>query len=189
MDFLTFFSKAIDALAWPIATVVLVTRHRDEIGKLVPQLKRVKAGPLEAEFEREVMEVKANTGNTRPTNQSCNVDPASKNSLIQLAELHPRSAILEAWTLLEATARTVLQCKEKPNELRSYIPAARLAEPLAELGILNQRQVTLFHELRRLRNDVAHSTDLRPSAAAAKNYLEMSSQLQGQIEGVAETVG
>jgi len=45
-------------------------------------------------------------------------------------------------------------------------------------GRIDQSQVTLFHELRRLRNDVAHLVGLAPDAEAARSYIELAGQLQ-----------
>ncbi|MDO9003602.1 MAG: hypothetical protein Q7V20_09140 [Aquabacterium sp.] len=51
MDWLTFISKMAEALAWPIAVLTVVLLLRGELLKIIPLLKKLKAGPLEAEFE------------------------------------------------------------------------------------------------------------------------------------------
>lgn len=188
MDWLTFASKVIESISWPIAAVALVLLLREEIAKLAPFLKKFKAGPLEAEFERDVKElreIKDSTPQlTKPADAQA-VDTASKNFLFQLAELHPRSAILESWVRLEAAARAVLTHKNIAAS-KSYIPAARLAEPLAQREVLNQGQVTLFHELRRLRNEVAHAQGFEPTQESARAYIDLASFLQGWLEGHAQ---
>lgn len=188
MDWLTFVSKVIEALAWPVAAVALVFLLRDEISKLAPFIKKVKAGPLEAEFEREVKELKeikeAAPERVKPAEAQA-ADTASKNFLFQLAELHPRSAILESWVRVEAAARAVLAKTSIPVSKPGYVPAARLAEPLAQQEVLDQGQVTLFHELRRLRNEVAHAQGFEPTQEAARAYIDLASFLQGWLEGHA----
>ena len=186
MDWLTFISKVIESLAWPIAAVALVVLLRDEIAKLAPLIKRVKAGPLEAEFEREVKELKASTPEPSASGEAPPPDTASKSFLFQLAELHPRSAILESWVRVEAAARAVLDKKPVPVSKPGYIPAARLAEPLAQLDVLTPAQVTLFHELRRLRNDVAHAQGFEPTHESARTYIDLAMFLQGWLEGHAK---
>ena len=182
MDCLTFISKIIESLAWPVAAVVLVVVLRDEISKLAPFLKRVKAGPLEAEFEREVKELKEATVEQTKAAETPQPDTVSKSFLFQLAELHPRSAILESWVRIEAAARVVLAEKAVSVSNPSYIPAARLAEPLAQQEVLSQKQVTLFHELRRLRNEVAHAQGFEPTQESARAYIDLASSLQGWLE-------
>lgn len=51
MDWLTFISKLVDSLAWPVAGVLLGLIFRKKLLDLIPLLRKVKAGPLEAEFE------------------------------------------------------------------------------------------------------------------------------------------
>ena len=186
MDWLTFFSKAIDALAWPIASVVLVCVLRPEIKRLVPFLKRVKAGPVEAEFDREVQQLKNTAAKEASTSAKQLPDVASKAFLLQLAELHTRSAILEAWVRVEAAARAAIIAKKPLNQLSTYQAAARLAETLLQLGVFTQGQASLFEELRRLRNEVAHSSELQPSSVSVTSYIDLSSYLQALLEQAAQ---
>lgn len=186
MDLLSFASKVIESLAWPIAAVVLVVLLRKEIGKLAPFLKKLKAGPLEAEFERDVRALQESTAEPEKVEGAKPTDVATKNFLLQLAELHPRSAILESWVRVEAAARTLLASKAIPISKPSYLPAARLAEPLAQHEFITQGQVTLFHELRRLRNEVAHEQGLEPTLESARAYIDLASFLQSHLEGQAQ---
>jgi len=112
-------------------------------------------------------------------------DPASMNFLFQLADLHPRSAILESWVRVEAAARTLLESKGIAPSKLGYLPAARLAEPLAQHEFITQGQVTLFHELRRLRNEVAHAQGFEPTIESARVFIDLASFLQGHLEGQA----
>ena len=54
MDTLTFIAKLVEFLAWPTAAVIVVVLLRDELRRLLSLVKKLKAGPVEAEFEREV---------------------------------------------------------------------------------------------------------------------------------------
>lgn len=176
MDWLTFFSNIISAVAWPIAAVILVVLFKDEIKKVTPYVKRLKAGPLEAEFEREVKELTEST--TTNTDQS----PASKALLYQLAEMHPRSAILESWVRVEAAARAVIATDNFAPTKTSYVPAARLTDTLLNLEVLDQSQTSLFNELRRLRNEVAHEKGIEPTQDSALSYIDLASSLQAIFE-------
>ena len=52
MDYLTFFSKLIEVVAWPIAAVSIILFLRKEIRALIPLIKKFKAGPVEFELEQ-----------------------------------------------------------------------------------------------------------------------------------------
>ncbi|WP_146029971.1 hypothetical protein [Vibrio vulnificus] len=60
MDKLTFISKMIDSISWPLVTLILGLAFRKQIAELFPYLKKLKAGPVEAEFEMEAKQVLAN---------------------------------------------------------------------------------------------------------------------------------
>jgi len=106
MDVLAFIAKLVEALAWPLASVVLVALLRREIRSLLPFVKRFKAGPLEAEFEREVRELRSSV--EEGVNVKHEELAASQSTAVKLAELNPRSAILEAWREIETTGRRML---------------------------------------------------------------------------------
>jgi hypothetical protein len=181
MDWLTFFAKTFDALAWPVTAIVLTCLLRPEIGKLAPHIKKLKAGPIEAEFEREVQSLQAAAAKDVSTSKP-SPDTASKAFLLQLAELHSRSAILEAWVRLEAAARAVLVAKQPAGTLVTYKPASHLAAELLRLSLITQGQASLFEELRRLRNEAAHSVELHPSLLSVASYIDLSSSLQALLE-------
>jgi hypothetical protein len=183
MDCLTFIASITKSLAWPVAAVVLVLLLKDEIVKVAPFVRRLKAGPVEAEFEREVKELKRATPAPVEPAAVRAEDTASKNFLYQLAELHPRSAILESWVRVEAAARAVLSSKVPTVQKSGYLPAARLAEPLVQAELITQGQVTLYHELRRLRNEVAHAVGFEPTQESARSYIDLASFLQADLEG------
>ncbi len=50
----------IDSISWPLVTLILGLAFRKQIAELFPYLKKLKAGPVEAEFEMEAKQVLAN---------------------------------------------------------------------------------------------------------------------------------
>lgn len=183
MDCFTLIASIIESLAWPTATIVLVLLFKNEIVKMAPFIKRLKAGPVEAEFEREIKQLRESVPVQNDLTTARIEDTASKNFLFQLAEFHPRSAILESWVRLEVAARAALAQEIAAAPKARYIPAARLAEPLAQAELINQSQITLYHELRRLRNEVAHAEGFEPTQESARSYITLASFLRGYIEG------
>jgi hypothetical protein len=97
MDTLTFIAKLVEFLAWPSAAVILVLLLRGEIKGLFRYVKKVKAGPMEAEFEREVKELKATAEAQPQLLPPPEGATPEKQMLIQIVQINPRSAVLEAW--------------------------------------------------------------------------------------------
>jgi hypothetical protein len=81
----------------PVVVVVL----RGEIKTLLLLLKKLKAGPVEAEFDREVRELARETETQVPSATPVPPSLPERQKLLQLAELNPRSAVIEAWHNVE----------------------------------------------------------------------------------------
>ena len=94
MDQLTFISNLVEFLAWPIASVLLVFLLRGEIKRLLPYIKRLKAGPLEAEFEREIKELKATAEAQPQLLPPPEGATPEKQMLLQLVQINPSVLVL-----------------------------------------------------------------------------------------------
>ncbi|WP_031639686.1 hypothetical protein [Pseudomonas aeruginosa] len=182
MDVFTFISGLVKALAWPVVVVIVLVLLRPELKAMAPFLKKLKAGPVEAEFERDVNQLKEMVYEpAKPVPPLSPEVTASKEFLYQLAALHPRSAIQESWVRVEAAGRAAL-ARSSADPGKSYITAARLAQELSGIGALSETQVTLYHELRRLRNDAAHLVGAEPTQDSVNSYIELAAGLQSHIE-------
>lgn len=180
MDWLTFTTKIIEALAWPVASIIILALLRKQVTGLLPLLKRVKAGPLEAEFERELKELRNESQQASPQQATDTLSPREEK-LYKLAEINPRSAILEAWQHVEVASRKrvlELGLHEAGPEGRPLQDAYRA---LAKAHVLNAEGLALFHELRALRNQAAHLDDFNPSKPAAIDYIGLSKKLIAQL--------
>ncbi|MGA0611779.1 hypothetical protein [Caldimonas sp. KR1-144] len=186
MDTLTFIAKLAEFLAWPIATVVLVFLLRGEIKGLLRYVKKVKAGPVEAEFEREVKELKAAAEAEPQLLPPPEGATPEKQMLLQLVQINPRSAVLEAWRGVEDSSIRVIQNKAL------YVPEREASSPLAVIralnkaGVITPEEIALYHDLRALRNQAAHAQDFAPTTDAALNYIELAGRLRRTLERAAQ---
>lgn len=184
MDILTFITKLIEFTAWPIAAVALVAMLRTEIKSLLPHVKKLKAGPVEAEFEREIRELEA-TAKAQLLPPPEGLTP-ERQMLLQLVQVNPRSAVLEAWRGIEESATRVVQNKAL------YVPERESNSPLAVIRVLNKEnilsaeEISLYHDLRTLRNQAAHAQDFSPTTDAALSYVELASGLRRALEAAAK---
>lgn len=186
MDWLTFTSKLIEFTVWPIASVILVLLLRNEIKSLLPHVKKLKAGPVEAEFEREVKELLKETG-TQPTL----VPPpegltAERQMLFQLVQVNPRSAILDAWRGIEEAAVRLVQEKALYVSERDARSAFAVIRAIGSANLLSPEDFALYHDLRALRNQAAHATDFSPTTDAALSYIGLAGRLRGALEQAAK---
>lgn len=177
MDSLTFVSKVIEASAWPITTVFLVLLLRKEISALAPFLKKFKAGPLEAEFERALQEIRFETDKKIPLSNESTLFLPVHEKLLRLASVNPRSAIIEAWQEVIFTAETLLQRTGIHNKKSGVMLPYEIKQTLETSGLLNSEQLTLFNDLRKLRNQASHTPGFEPTMESTYNYIKLAIQL------------
>lgn len=186
MDCLTFTSKLIEFTAWPTASVLLVLLLRKEIKSLLPHVKKLKAGPVEAEFEREVTELQKETG-TQPTSVPLPAGlTAERQMLFQLVQVNPRSAILEAWRGIEEAAARLVQEKALFVSDRDARSAFAVIRAIGNASLLSPEDFALYHDLRALRNQAAHATEFAPTTDAALSYIGLASRMRGALEQAAK---
>lgn len=190
---LTFIAKLVEFLAWPFATVLVVLLLRKDIQRLLGLVRRLKAGPVEAEFEREVAELAKETsqalslGGPAMSSSVASSTEASKLTarkleLVKLAQVSPRAAILEAWRDVEAAALHLVDRRGLfvPEIDRSSSLAAIRA--IAKTGTLDSEWVGRYHELRQLRNKAAHESIFDADFQAAVAYIEITSRLRVRLD-------
>jgi hypothetical protein len=180
MDLLAFVAKIVEALAWPGAALVIVVLLRSPIGQLVPLLRRLKAGPIEAVFEQEIESIKdesEDVGALPPVSRELDRE---REMLRQLAAINPRSAILQAWSGVEIAARRAAMnhAGSPPPDVKSPLRTVRY---LTEMKLLDQNDIGLFHDLRGLRNQAAHVEDFSPSYASAIEYIDLAKRLESRF--------
>lgn len=176
MDWLTFTTKLVDALAWPIVVLVLGLVFRRKLIELIPTLRKLKAGPVEAEFELATKHVLAKAEETSfpgLVDESGRVSKSETDNEQVIAKLreargNPAGAILEGWSNLDgALFRLGLQAGIVVDPLEN---TERVYNAVMASGLLPVQTVNLVRELRDLRNQVAH-VKVKPTVGAAQDYL------------------
>jgi len=180
MDFTTFFSHAIDSLAWPSALLVVVVVLRRQLGRLVGTLHRLKWKDLEAEFGREIKELETASERLPPAEMERGAaDRASERDrtsatrgVQELARFSPPAALLTSWISVEEAIVRAVNRLAISADPPSHVSPLRKIELLQEWTDLDRDTAAVLHRLRELRNRVAHAgADGIPiSAADALEY-------------------
>jgi hypothetical protein len=174
LDSLTFISKLTEFLAWPIVALVLGLAFKKRLEELLPMVKRMKFGPVEAEFELAAKKVladasKAAVKEDRWVNQHefSNTNNRFVSQLL-FARKDPAGMILEGWGNVDGELHKFgrqLGIVDDPLESNAKVYSSVMAS-----GRLPQETVELVRELRDLRNKVAH-VRVTPTADSAQSYL------------------
>lgn len=190
MDTLTFITKISEALAWPIASVMLVVLLRKEIRTLAPLIRRLKAGPVEAEFERGAEDFRMKLPEQPKVKEA--LESASSISIASAQSLgaSPRGEVLDAWLQLEAAANEAIARNitkiHGPGAMTTRPSARGLSQVLKANGLLHEGQIELFNELLKLRNEVVHTLEFSPTQEALARYIDTANYLRWWLnEGVS----
>jgi len=184
MSVLEFVASVVRSLAWPTAVVVILLVLRKPLAALIPLLERLKFRGLELDFRKQVHEVAAEADEALPALPPQVAEPAS--DIEQLAQVSPRAAVVESWLSVETAASNALQRRLpsiSPTDLK-YQP--RLAQSLRQANILSPKQLSLFDELRQLRNAAVHVPNLTLTPSTAMEYARTARRLVGLLQSSSE---
>ena len=178
MDWLTFLSNVIGAFAWPAALVVSVVLLRPALLALLPVLRQVKGFGIEASFGRELEEVRLVAEESSALQPATTKSERVANGARQLAEVSPRSAVLESWRdLAEA-----IESAGPPPDINRHKPSmAAASRRLLEDGIIDDAGFQIVTMLRSLRNRAAHERDFDIRQSDAIEYALLATQMIDQI--------
>lgn len=187
MDWLTFVARFVEAVAWPVAVLVMMSVLRKPLGSLIPFLQRLKYKDLELEFGRQIEEVRQEVQAELPVaapDRAIQASAAAESLSERLAELSPRSAVLEAWRQIEDALLRAAQRRQAQVRWRQGEPPLWVIKGLERAQILDPSKVGILRDLRALRNSAAHGPDFALSKDSAIEYARVAAQLVEYLNGL-----
>jgi len=176
-----FIAAIVSSLAWPATLVVAFVLLKNQLPALFPFIERLKYKGLEVEFRKSVQELTEKSRGALPAPELDEL-AQPRNRLYTLAELSPRSAILEAWLQVETAAADALQSHDPSLESKVRMVAPlRIGELLNRRQIINAQQLEIFHRLRGLRNQAVHIADATFQLNEVSEYIDLALSLASQI--------
>jgi len=188
MDGLTFTSKLIDALAWPLAVVILGVMFQEQVKNLLKSVKHAKGAGIELEFG-ERAEAVAEQAEAVPAPQPTAHEPVEPGSQAEAdaayfaslllktsLEDRPSAVILESWRNIEGALAIAARAQGLARSKLVNPTATNAGAALLSSGLLTSEQFELIRSLRDLRNKVAH-VQFEPDKRAAMNYYEASQKV------------
>ena len=181
MDLLTFSVELTKTLIWPLLVVIILLIIRKPLFDLVPYLKKIKLGELEAEFDKTVQDIKNNIDQELILNNNKNsalIPAQDLESMYKLAEIAPNSAVLESWKKVELAAKELISQRGYKIDYNITTPYRLIERVLEKTRIAELKKVKVFAELRKLRNKIAHVEDFEISREQANEYIGLSNSLR-----------
>ncbi|MEZ8286671.1 DUF4145 domain-containing protein [Vibrio sp. 10N.261.51.A1] len=178
--------EIIKALAWPVAFVWLGYLFRNEVRSLMGRLTALKHGDTEISFNRGLEQVEQKASEIvqpkEPVHESTPEELSQKEQLYRLAEISPRAAIVEAWTLIETAA--VKSDLTTGTAFKRTNPKLIL-DHLANTGHFSPNSIEVINSLRQLRNRASHMPDFAITQEEAERYLDLAIKSAHTIENIA----
>ncbi|MBF4497732.1 hypothetical protein [Vibrio vulnificus] len=193
MDILTFISKLIGTIAWPVVILILGLSYRAKITELLPYLSKIKAGPVEAEFDLEARKLLVDSkgiiarGVIGETEELFSEEQESDISLAKIytGEQDSTTMVFEGWKNIDGAlwrfgkdAGLIVDPMDSIDSVyRSVISTDFLMPETKKLVI----------ELYEMRNRVVQA-NIKPSLNAARDYILAVEQAVRLIEKQRESV-
>jgi hypothetical protein len=176
MNWLEFVAALVGALAWPVTLVVILYWFSRNLPSLFPFIDRLKYKDFEVHFRAEVKQIAAQFKIAPPAQLEKEDQPVDVwGQVFALAEVSPRSAILEAWLNVETWAiQRIQSLKKVPRDRLKSMAPLRLGKLLEEANVLTSNQMVIFNKLRDLRNQAVHVSNAQFSTEDVVEYLDLA---------------
>jgi hypothetical protein len=196
---LDFFSRLIEAAAWPIAIFGTVFLFRHELRNVVSNLKRLKWGDTEAVFDEGVAEAKEVAKTLDPVEaKAANANDQETFTLLQKAEVSPTGAVIEAYKRVEekilqldmlygvTIERSITKASGKLLNPKR-IPPSLVYHGLHKSGWLSEAEINMLNRLRETRNLATNSMDRNISVTSAKDFVLLAGSLEDALNSKLES--
>lgn len=184
MDWLTFFTEMTKALAWPVSVAFGIYYFKGEVAKLLPRLKKLKHKDTELEFAERVEELAKDVASTGDKTQSAVIGDSFSNDynvLVRLADISPRSAVMEAFRTVEAAAARALVKAYPELKDKGAISPIKLLK-LLRGKVLDEQSCRQLNELRMLRNKAAHDEEFSLHGMPIEAYVDVALTIASHLE-------
>jgi hypothetical protein len=172
LDALTFIAELVKALAWPGCIVALGYLFRENIRQLFSNLRTLKRGDWEITFKDVIAEAKDEAAAAGVPTDEVPRDPR----LLELADQHPKFAIIEAWQRVERLIKDLARFFGESSS-----PAERWDKWIVQREVLSVEQRALLRYLRELRNIAVHS-GRELTSEDAYNYIDLAQSLERTLK-------
>lgn len=173
MNLLEFIASLVDSLAWPGVVCLFLWIFQERIGSLLSRLVRFKHKETELEFSEGIERLKREE---QPALRDA-AEEAEPNEqyqeLLNIAEISPRAAVMEAWIKVETSAaKAAVRAFPDLDEKLLRGPAQPLK--LLENKVLDKSETNEIRELRHLRNIAAHHEDFDLGGRPIEAYIDVA---------------
>ena len=174
MDTLTFISNLIESVAWPLAILLIIFLMKDDLSRLLLNIKRFKHKDTEIDFEMAVHEV---SQELEPDNNSM-----PEREPDDLTLLSPRGSIIESWLRVEDSLRQFNERHGIEGKDKKPFRSSHNVLQILDYDVLGKSTIVMLDKLRKLRNEAVHLNDASITSESALEYRNMANRVIKIIE-------
>ena len=174
--------KLLDVVIWPGIVLAIIFMLRKPIRSLLPFVENIKYKDFEVKFRKDLDQIKEDV---KESGIELKTEIDERAEIHKLVEISPGSAILEAWEELETSARKKVE-ELAPKETNFKNILHRPISYLEYTGALPPSTARALRELQSLRNQSAHSAEIKITKESAIEYASLAKAILKQIESIRE---
>ncbi len=181
----------VQALAWPIITFFIVLLLRKPFIELLKNVEKMKWQGVEFEFGQKLVNAeKGAKGLSLPSAEKVELpsfkqDMSLYEKMKSIAEISPAAAIADSWKAVEFA--TMQLADARGYDVSGKIAGYKIVDKLAADNILDIGTLSLYKELRSMRNSAAHHSDILITTSEAIRYVDLSLSLVNKLLVLAES--
>jgi len=171
-EYMEHFVEIVKALAWPVAAIWIGYIFRAEVRQLLGRVSTFKYKDVEASFEKSLMEAEQSAKNIEnPKVEETDLELTQKDQLLRIAEVSPRAAVVEAWTIIETAA---MKNGLSIGSAVKHTSPKMILDHLKSSGKFSDESLELINRLRQIRNKASHLPDFAVTQTEAERYLDLA---------------
>lgn len=191
MDNNEFIARLVEALAWPIVTLLIAIIVRKPVISLLKNIEKIKWQGTELEFRNQLI-------NAERGARELSLPPAEEvklptfkqemslyEKLKAVAEISPAAAVTDAWKAVHFAAMELAKVKGQ-NVVGSRTGPRVIEDSIAE-GLLDIGALGLYEDLRVLRNIVMHRSDFSITVSDALRYIDLALGLANRFQEITNS--
>jgi hypothetical protein len=172
-----FIVQLADKLAWPALVLALVLIFRSSLRELLRRLEHVGTKYGRLDFRESLDQAKQDAENAELPEPAKVLAKDEIQYYEELAAVSPRAVVVEAWLQLETSVERIIR-RPPEGRARSFGPEARV---LLKIAQLEEDEISLFYEIRAIRNEVVHQENAQVSKDQAIEYAQLALRLAAKI--------
>ena len=192
MDWLTFISKVVDAVVWPVLLFAVGYCFKDSVSRLIENIESVSHKDTKVNFGKKIEDAIENAENAgiHVASENDDIDMYSNklSKVRDIASIDPSAAVLYIWGDLEraiADLGSYYMKDQCGHACRSFIDAERV---LIENNVIRPSYRGALKELRYLKNKLSHGLSTEVTYDEAMMYTELAVGIKRDIDLIKEHI-